>query len=162
MIEIVPLQLGHAAAREEAITELWHDPYSKYIADNIKLRANNISWLEHALATNLEQGATRYYGIFCYQRKMFAGEIGVDAVDLATNSANVFYWVRPSLRNQGIAFQAIELLRKEEFLKNIKSLKFMVDKSNFLSERVLRKVGAVMDSRKLSEDKLRNYYYVDL
>jgi len=162
MIEIVPLQLEHAAAREEALTELWHDPHSKYIADNIKLRTNNVKWIEQAIDVNRQQGLIRYYGIFCHQGEVFAGEIGVDEVDPDTGSANVFYWVRPSLRNQGIAFQAIELFRREEFLKDIKTLKFIVDKSNFLSERVLRKVGAVIDLQKLPADKLRNYYYVEL
>lgn len=165
-IEIVPLQLAHASIRESALAELQRDPYSRYIADNVKLAENNIHWLQEAADDNLKNGFKRYYAIF-YQGDVFAGEIGVDKVDLERHTANVFYWVRPSLRNQGIAFNAIQLFKSQEFLKGLRNLRFMVDKANFLSDRVLRKVGAVKEVElevvyPKNAVRLHNYYNLKL
>jgi RimJ/RimL family protein N-acetyltransferase len=166
MIEIRPLKLEHSPSREEALMELQRDPYSKYISDNIKLLENNNQWLQEAVLGNLESGHKRFYGIF-YHGEVFAGEIGVDKVDMERQTANVFYWVRPSLRNKGIAFCAIELFKNEDFLKGLRNLRFMVDKSNFLSDRVLRKVGAVKEVElevvyPKNVVRLHNYYNLKL
>ena len=118
------------------------------------------------MSGNLEGGYKRCYGVF-YQGEIFAGEIGVDKVDMERHTANVFYWVRPSLRNKGIAFRAIELFKNEDFLKGLHNLRFMVDKSNFLSDRVLRKVGAVKEVElevvyPKNVVRLHNYYNLKL
>lgn len=165
-VELIPLQPAHARLREKALRELKHDPFSKYIGDNIKDISNNLAWLEDASTKNFNGSSLKHYGIFSTDKETFIGEIGIDAFDEAEGIANVFYWVRPGSRNRGIARQAIELLKAEAAAFNIQYLKFIIDKSNFLSERVIRKVGATRDillnGTVERADPLRYYYFLEL
>jgi RimJ/RimL family protein N-acetyltransferase len=165
-VELIPLQPAHARLREKALRELKHDPFSKYIGDNIKDIANNTLWLRDAAALNLDGSPLRHYGIFSADKETFIGEIGIDEFDGVEGIANVFYWVRPGFRNRGIARQAIELLKAEACHYNIQYFKFIIDKSNFLSERVIRKVGAsrnlVLNGTVETGDPHRYYYFLEL
>ncbi|WP_207535431.1 GNAT family N-acetyltransferase [Desertivirga arenae] len=165
-VELIPLQPLHARLREKALRELKHDPFSKYIGDNIKDISNNVTWLNDAVKKNLHGSSLKHYGIFSADKETFIGEIGIDAFDEAEGVANVFYWVRPGSRNRGIARQAIELLKVEAASYNIQYFKFIIDKSNFLSERVIRKVGAsrnlVLNGSVETGDPHRYYYFLEL
>ncbi|WP_207424261.1 GNAT family N-acetyltransferase [Desertivirga brevis] len=165
-VELIPLQPAHARLREKALRELRHDPFSKYISDNIKDITNNLNWLEKAVGKNLDESPLKHYGIFSADKEVFIGEIGIDEFDEIEGIANVFYWVRPGFRNRGIARQAIELLKSQGGLYKVQYFKFIIDKSNFLSERVIRKVGAsrnlVLNGSVETGDPYRYYYFLEL
>ena len=133
------------AVRES--TGVWmpwsHKNYSKEEA---------IEWFG-SCQSNIENKTAYDIGIFLVKENYFAGGISINQINRRNNSGNVGYWVRQSLRNQGIALQAVELIKDFGFnVLSLTRLEIVVLTENKISRRIAEKAGAKFEC--IAENRL--------
>ena len=109
-------------------------------------------WFE-SCQSNIEDKTAYDIGIFMVKENYFAGGISINQIKQHSNSGNVGYWVRRSLRNQGIALQAVELIKDFGFnTLSLTRLEIVVLTENMVSRRIAEKSGAKFEC--IAENRL--------
>lgn len=85
------------------------------------------------------------YGFVIYSvnNNEFFGGIGINRIDRAQQSGNIGYWVRKKALNQGVASEAVILIKTFGFTQlGLNRLEIVTGVDNKASRRVAEKVGA--------------------
>lgn len=102
-------------------------------------------WFE-SCQRNIAKETAYDIGIFLAKGGDLVGGISINQINRHNNSGNVGYWVRESLRGQGIAVRAVELVTEFGFNNlALTRLEICVLKDNKASRRVAEKSGATFE-----------------
>ncbi len=115
-------------------------------------RDEAVKWFE-SCQRNIENETSYDIGIFLAKDGHLAGGISINQINRHNNSGNIGYWVRKSLRNRGVALQAVDLIKDFGFnVLSLTRLEIVVLAENNVSRRIAEKTGAKFEC--IAENRL--------
>jgi ribosomal-protein-serine acetyltransferase len=102
------------------------------------------AWLDVQIPA-FKQGTAFEFAIVS-EKDRFLGGCGLNQIDAVNRRANLGYWVRSSATRQGIATQAIQMVRDWGFAHtDLLRLEIVIAVGNIASQRAAQKSGAVAE-----------------
>jgi len=110
---------------------------------------------------NIDNKSAYDLGIFLTSNDQFVGGISINRINRLDMIGTVGYWIRESMQNQGIASNAIELIKTLGFeTLGLTRLELIILEDNFFSKRLAEKAGAKLEclarNRLVFKDKARD------
>lgn len=129
------------AARESAKTVgIWMPWWKADYSEEEALR-----WFE-ACGEGIAKKSEYDIGIFLADSGTFAGGISVNRIDADNRIANIGYWIRESMQNQGLCSRAVKRISEFGFEDlGLVRLEIIVLTENLASRRVAEKCGAKLE-----------------
>jgi ribosomal-protein-serine acetyltransferase len=153
LITIKPFNASHldefiVAVRESEKTVGQWMPWctSDYSRDEARF------WFKYC-QLNIDNKSAYDLGIFLSSNGQLAGGISINRINRMDKIGVIGYWVRESMQNQGIASNAIELIKTFGFdTLGLTRLEIIILEDNFISKRLAEKTGAKLEC--LSRNRL--------
>lgn len=145
-IRVMPFSKNHledfvTSVRESVATVgQWMEWCHKEYSEN-EARA----WFE-TCQSNINKQSAYDLGIFSKENNKLLGSIAINRIDHEHKMGNIGYWVRESCQNQGVASNAVQLIKEFGFNElGLKRLEIVVLEDNLLSRKVAEKSGAQLE-----------------
>ncbi len=107
-----------------------------------------------AAADSREAGASSEFGIFSAADGAFLGGVGLSRIDPQNRVASLGYWVRPTQRRRGVAYECAQALVGHAFaVLGLQRVEIVVAVGNDPSVGVARKMGAHLEC--VAQNRLR-------
>lgn len=149
-IILQPFKVEHASEFAAAVRESV-GPWMSWSHKNYSER-EAIEWVEFC-QRNIENETSYEIGIFLANGNHLAGGISINQINRHNNIGNIGYWVRESLRNRGIALQAVQLIKDFGFnALSLTRLEIIVLTENVVSRHIAEKSGAKFEC--IAENRL--------
>ena len=95
---------------------------------------------------NIDNKSAYDLGIFLSENGQIAGGISINRINRMDKIGTIGYWVRESLQNQGIASNAVELIKTFGFdTLGLTRLEIIILEDNVISQRLTEKAGAKLE-----------------
>jgi ribosomal-protein-serine acetyltransferase len=95
---------------------------------------------------NIDNKSAYDLGIFLTSNDQLVGGISINRINRMDMIASIGYWVRESMQNQGIASNAIELIKTFGFeTLGLTRLEIIILEDNFISKKLAEKSGAKLE-----------------
>ncbi len=102
-------------------------------------------WFKYC-QSNIKHKTAYDVGIFLSETGQLAGGISINRINRMDMVGNIGYWVRESLQNQGIASEAIQLIKTFGFeTLELTRLEILILEENHISQKLAEKSGAKLE-----------------
>jgi len=124
------------------------DEFVRAAHESIETVGTWMSWCTHSFNQDREAGRAYDMGLFCAVTGQLLGGAGINQLVAHHRYGNIGYWVRQSRQGQGIARQAVALLRDFGFQQlGLFWLEIVMAVGNSASEAVAIAAGATFECR---------------
>lgn len=146
LITIKPLDMSYLDEFVQAVQESSHTvgkwmPWctTDYSRDEAQF------WFNYC-QLNIDNKSAYDLGIFLTSNDRLVGGISINRINRMDMIGSIGYWVRESMQNQGIASNAIELIKTFGFDSlDLTRLEIIILEDNFISKKLAEKTGAKLE-----------------